>query len=127
MIEGNIPGWQDVVSWFGFEQTFHDSEVVSIDLRRDPEPSVMRIHAFRVTRKTDEKGYYVLDRHAIVSFHMSGITHQELVGWNDRNYLFSLDISRTDDGLRIHMETSYGVAGTLCVKELRFTIEPKNE
>ena len=59
--------WKTVIQWFGYKPTFHDAEVIGIELRRAPDRSTVRVHAWRTLQEVDEEGHFRQDRHAIVT------------------------------------------------------------
>ncbi|MFI0846171.1 hypothetical protein [Mesorhizobium sp. IMUNJ 23232] len=75
-----IPGAAEVVDWFGFVPTFHDAEVVGLDLRRRA-PSRLNVYFWRGLNQTDERGHFICDRHAVVTFVMTDIIHIQLKGF----------------------------------------------
>jgi len=89
----DIPGAADLAAFFGYWPTFHDAEVLTIALDRYSGCRVV-IHAFRMTSGVDSAGYYVLDKHAIVTFIIegfpadsSGIVNTGIEGFNYQNVL----------------------------------------
>ncbi|MEO8141402.1 MAG: hypothetical protein ABI617_01955 [Sphingomicrobium sp.] len=65
-------GGPEVVSWFGFIPDFHDAKVRRMEFLAGA--GVIEIDAFRMTSEVDERGYFRLDRHALVSLNLSGVT-----------------------------------------------------
>lgn len=120
----SVQGWESVIDWFGYSPNFHDAEVVSVDLRRDPEASSVRVHAWRTNSDTTEEGYFRQDRHAIVTFSIKGITSLTLTGWNHQNVLFELWVDRTDGGYVLHIPGIYGVGGEIVAAEISVSLEP---
>lgn len=121
---GIVDGWPALIEWFGEEPDFHDAELISIDLRRDPEPSFVRVSAWRTLwDSVDENGYYVTDRHAVVTFALKGITALSLDGWA-QNVLDNLSIIATDDVFTLRMPTIYGIEGEISAKSISATVEP---
>ena len=53
MTTDQIDAWNTPEEPFGFSPRFHDAEVVSVDLRREPEPSIIRVHAWRTNSDAD--------------------------------------------------------------------------
>ena len=119
-----IPGWQAVVDWFGYSPNFHDAEVVSVELRRDPEASYVRVHAWRTNSDTTEQGHYRQDRHALVSYSLKGITSLAMNGWNHQNVLSQLWVDRSENGYVLHLPEIYGVDGEIAAAEITVSIEP---
>lgn len=126
MIMDEINGWDALEEWFGFSPKFHDAEVISLDLRREPEPSVIRVHAWRTNSDLDDNGYYRTDRHAIVVFEVTGISEMQLDGWNRQNVLYEMRIVAAEGGQEVHMTTSYGVEGKIVAKSVKVSLEPRN-
>jgi Immunity protein 50 len=132
MVEGSamsvlrkLPGGTELEDWFGYVPNFHDSEVESLDFRRDPEPSILRIHAWRASNEVDESGYYRRDRHATVSFILSGIAQMEINGWNHQNVLAGLEVAEDSEGYVLTLYTTFGVDGQIVAKRVSVTIEPR--
>lgn len=125
MTTDQIDGWNTLEEWFGFSPRFHDAEVVSVDLRREPEPSIIRVHAWRTNSDTDANGYYRMDRHATVSFEISGISEMQLDGWSRQNLLYEMLVTPGEAGYEIRMSTSYGMEGKIVAKNLNVIVEPQ--
>jgi Immunity protein 50 len=122
--KNDVPGWSNVIDWFGYSPNFHDAEVTSIDLRRGLEASTIRIHAWRTNRDTTEEGYFRQDRHALITFAIKGITSLKLEGWNHQNVLSELWLDRTADGFVLHLPEIYGLDGKISAADISVSIEP---
>ncbi len=123
-VPSDIPGWATVVDWFGYSPNFHDAEVIAIDLRRHPEASSVRVHAWRTNSDLTEEGYYRQDRHALVTFTIKGINSLKLEGWNHQNVLSSLWASQAEDGYILELPEIYGVDGEIAAADISVSIEP---
>ncbi len=66
-----------MVAWFGFVPAFHDATLAQVGIGDD---AVTWLNAFRMTSAIDAAGYFVLDRHAVVSIHLTGVTGVRLAG-----------------------------------------------
>lgn len=75
---GSLPGGQTVIDWFGFCPHFHDGNLERLELSGGN--AVLAIRAFRMTSKVDAAGYFVQDRHAVVTLRMRGVTGVKLEG-----------------------------------------------
>jgi hypothetical protein len=118
-----IPGADQIVSWFGHWPSFHDSEVLQINLNRKGQ-SLIRLHAFRMTKQVDETGHFVLDRHAIVTFRLEGVSDLELVDFSGKNVIFGLSLESVEAGLKMTLEPCYGVAGYVVARQISVSLEP---
>jgi hypothetical protein len=113
-----IPGADELIRWFGYWPNFHDSEVISIELTRS-HGSRVRIHAFERTSDMDPRGYYVLTKHAIVTFSLEGfpldregITNTRIDFFNHQNVLSGARIEKTTTvRLEVEQNQLVGVDG----------------
>lgn len=105
-----------ITSVFGRWPSFHDAEVVRLELSRQLDASfgpalVAEIHVFSMTSQVDERGYFVCDKHSIVVLKFDGVEDLELDGFNHQNALSELDIS--DAGpkslFEVYFDPAYGV------------------
>lgn len=122
----DIPGSELLTSVFGYWPSFHDAEVVRLELVRvhpyGAGPDLLAdVHTFEITDEVDAKGYFVLRHHVLVSFRFRGVDQLRLEDWNNQNALMGLRItdirSRQLDALKyeVHFDSSFGVdARFLC-------------
>jgi hypothetical protein len=81
-----IPDGSDLVAWFGCVPSFHDAEIVRLDLHRRA-PSTLSIHAWNMTKEVDDRDYLVLDNHAVVTFLLEDILDLQLDGFSHQNVI----------------------------------------
>ena len=67
-----LDGGPDVISWLGFIPDFHDAKVKRIEFSGGL--GVIEIDAFRMTSEVNSKGYFILDKQALVSLHLCGVS-----------------------------------------------------
>jgi hypothetical protein len=120
----DIPGADSVVEWFGYWPTFHDAEVIAIALNRTG-PSSVVLHAFEMTSQVDPQGFYVLSKHATVTFSFEGFEFVRIVGFNAQNVLSSLWITRIPEGFELNLEEAHGVSGIIKATSMQVRIEPR--
>ena len=118
-----IPGADDVVRWFGMWPSFHDAEVLEVDLKRRGRSSV-RIHAFRMTKEVDATGHFILDLHALVTFWLEGVSDLELADFSGTNVIFGLALEPVAAGFRLELSPCYGVAGYIEASRISVSLEP---
>lgn len=74
-----------LTSIFGTWPSFHDAEVLSMHFDRggDDGPSLeARVHVFSMTSDVDERGYYVLTNHTLVTLRFSNILIRNFCWFN---------------------------------------------
>jgi hypothetical protein len=76
-----IPGGQSLIEWFGRVPHFHDAEVLDISIEAKT-PSFVKTHAWVMTDKVDDRGYFVTERHAIVTISLDEVTYIALSNFN---------------------------------------------
>jgi hypothetical protein len=112
-----------LLDWFGGWPSFHDSEVMSIELHREGVSRIV-VHAFVMTGDTDSAGHYICKKHARVHFLMNGITNLALQGFNHQNVLSDLGIAKDNSGYSLVLYECYGVGGSISSEGLSIEIEP---
>lgn len=122
----NFPGADLLTNLFGYWPSFHDAEVLRLELVRvEPYgagPDLLAdVHTFEITDEIDAKKHFVLRHHVLVSFRFRGVDQLRLEGWNNQNALMGLVItdirSRQLDVLKYEVlfDSSFGVdARFLC-------------
>ena len=118
-----ISGSEDLIAWFGFWPSFHDAEVLSIHLNRASESSVV-IHTWHRTDQVDRRGYFVLDKHVVVTFILEGIITVRLEDFNHQNVISGLSLETIASGYRLTLHPCFGAQGILEAKRVRITIQP---
>ncbi|HEY3825621.1 MAG TPA: hypothetical protein VGL82_13750 [Bryobacteraceae bacterium] len=116
-----IPGAEEVIGWFGCWPTFHDAEVVSINLNRRSGCRVV-VNAFRTTPTVE---------HATVTFLLegfpmdpAGVVNSRIEFFNHQNVLSGLQINQIPEGYEMVMESIFGVAGTLTASRMTVELKP---
>lgn len=130
-----IPGGQAVIDWFGFAPSFHDATLERLDVSGDAVSLVLK--AFRMSDDVAPEGHFVLDRHALVAFRMTGVSALRLVG-NATAIVSNLRIRRLAADLpdwdtcagpragdyELAFEASYGLEGSIWSRNLRLELAP---
>jgi hypothetical protein len=136
-IYDEVAGGADLVRWFGQVPTFHDGEILSLHLRRKGQ-SVLRLHGWINTGAVGQNGYYVLDRHAVVSFTLTEVMDLQLDGFSIQNVISGLVLRRAPDrpdrrghlghplpqDIEIELEPCYGLSGLIRARSVSITLEP---
>ena len=70
-----------------------------LDCRGDEGPTLTaQIRVFGTTEGADDRGFYATGGHVLVTLRFSRVELCEIVEFNQRNVLFSLEISEPDPG-----------------------------
>jgi hypothetical protein len=133
-----VPGGVELVRWFGHVPNFHDAEILSLHLRRKGQ-SVLRLHGWTNTGTVGQDGYYVLDRHAIVTFTLDEVMDLQLDGFSIQNVIGGLVLRRAPDrperrgclaldplphDIEIELEPCYGLDGLIRARSVSITFAP---
>jgi hypothetical protein len=132
-----VPGGQDLLAWFEGRPRFHDAEIIRLDLRRRSE-STLDIHFCVGTGEVDARGYFVLDKHVVVTFAIEEIVDLELDGFNHQNVIYNLELSHAKSrperepyvlgaspgDYEIELEDCYGMSGFIRCKKVAIRLTP---
>ena len=118
-----IPGRDEVMKWFGEWPSFHDAEILELYLDRSG-PSWVKLHAWLTTNRTDDKGYFILEKHAVVTFTFDDISDLKLDDFSSQNVISCLLLTRRADRLRISLGPCYGIAGYIEAKAITVSLSP---
>lgn len=96
----DIENASTVTAIFGGWPSFHDAEIRSILLKRDPQGPFLEcsVHVFQMTSEVDERGYYVNKNHTLVTLRFSGLRLYELKWFNNQNAIDGMEIEPATDG-----------------------------
>ena len=131
-ILAQLPGGQALIDWFGHVPRFHDAETLELRLA-SVGPSVIRIHAWRMTDTVDAQGFFVLDRHAVVTITLDGVRDIAIGDFDLPGIIFELKITQAEvgsdytgprTGVQLAWTGSYGVSGALKAQSVRFDLQP---
>lgn len=115
-IPTTLDGSQAVIQWFGAWPSFHDAEVIYLQLARTGR-SVLRLYPYRP------------DKPAMVDFILEKVTDLELADFSSQNVIFSLGVETVVDqteekATRLTLGPCYGLAGWIDAKHVRVELVP---
>jgi hypothetical protein len=122
-VTDEVPGSSELIRWFGYWPSFHDAEVLELQLHRTGH-STIRIHTFEATSNVNGQGFFICTKHVIVDFLLEGLKNLHLDYFNGQNVISGLDLKQTTDGYELTLEGCHGVEGTLTADRIRVEIEP---
>jgi hypothetical protein len=105
-----IAGAEKLIAVFGHWPSFHDAEVVWMNLDRRPHgegygPTLEAlVHAFEMTSEVSPDGYYVSRHHSLVHLRFRHVLGLRLEDFNFQNVLFGLGISELRERRWEHMQ-----------------------
>ena len=76
-----------------------------------------------MTGKVDTRGYFVLDKHVVVTITLEEVTHVDLVDFNMPGIISGLQVTKIDEDVQFAWDGSYGVAGVLRAKKACFDLK----
>ncbi|HLM40802.1 MAG TPA: Imm50 family immunity protein [Microvirga sp.] len=137
----SVPGGPDLLAWFGHVPRFHDAEIISLHLNRTG-PSTLSIHTWEITDTVDSKGFYVLEKQAIVTFTLEEIENLELEGFSHQNVIGGLELNPIKaktpslrmppaqlpgpqpDLYEIILHPCYGLSGSIRAQQVSIALTP---
>ncbi|ARM91980.1 hypothetical protein RHEC894_PD00476 (plasmid) [Rhizobium sp. CIAT894] len=120
----DIPGGKPLLEWFGRVPRFHDAKLLEIAFSNSG-AGLLRIHAWNMTDEVDAAGYFVLDKHAIVTLTLEGVSAINCTDFDMApGIIFDLEITKVDEHFRVEWDASYGVTGLVTARHIRINLEP---
>lgn len=118
-----LPGGDALLDWFGRVPHFHDAYL--LEMRLDGrQHGLLRIHTWEMTPETDSDGYFILDKHAIVTVTLHDMTQITLSNFILPGIIGSLEITKTNEGYEFSWDASYGVEGSIQARQARLELSP---
>lgn len=119
-----IPGGRALVEWFGGVPHFHDAELLELTFSKEGS-GLIRLHAWNMTDQVDDKGYFINDKHAIVTLLLGGVSSINCIDFDMvPGIIYDLDISAVNEFYRVEWSASYGVEGSITVKGVQINLMP---
>lgn len=120
----DIPGGKSLLEWFGRIPRFHDAKLLEISFCGNG-AGLLRIDAWNMTDQVDAKGYFLLDKHAIVTLVLEGVSAISCADFDMvPGIIFDLEITKMDGNFRIEWDASYGVSGFVIAKHMKISPAP---
>jgi hypothetical protein len=120
----SVPGAQQLFDWFGYWPSFHDAEVLSVELNRTG-ASKVRVHTFQITREVDTRFFSICDKHCVVTFVLDEITGVELAHFNYQNALQGLGLRQENDEFVLRFAPAHGLEGVIRAKYVTIEMLPE--
>ena len=120
IVAPDIPGSDEIVSWFGCWPSFHDAEILELHLDR-ADASWIKVHAWTSGMVN---GNYKSDHHAIITFTFERVRNLDLSDFSPQNVIFGLDVEKSGDCFRVTLSPCYGMAGFIESDRIRVGVEP---
>jgi hypothetical protein len=133
----SLSGGQSVIDWFGFCPTFHDGALERLEIEGGN--AVLVIRTFRMIDQLDATGLFILDRHALVTLYLRGVTGLRLEG-DTGSIMGHLIIRRVESkpsrdewvscggpsagDLEVTFDTAVGLFGSMFAKEVELKLDP---
>lgn len=119
-----LPGGEALFAWFGRVPRFHDGELLEIAFFGKGQGR-MRIHGWTMTDKVDAQGYFITEKHAVVTFDLEGVSVIDCTDFDMvPGIIFDLEITRVEAGFCFDWSASYGVCGTVTARQVHITLAP---
>ncbi len=118
----NLLGADRLIAWFGRWPSFHDAEILSVELNRFG-PSRVRIHTWARSPEIDAQGFYKTDKHCTIAFLLEGVIGLEVSEFNSQNVISSLEITKQDGDYRLTFSPCFGLSGYLIARSIRVEFE----
>src|ERR1700756_222033 len=101
-----IAGSEKLTQIFGYWPSFHDAEVININLWRghvDPDKGIwdfpvitMKIHLWEMTKEVDPNGFLICRKHTLCTLRFRDVAELSMARFNHQNAMLELSIERKE-------------------------------
>lgn len=123
----DIPGGKALIDWFGRVPRFHDGELLEVVLSGTGKGTgLLRIHAWNMTDEVDAQGYVVLDKHAVVTLALEGVSRVDCTDFDMvPAIILDMQVTRSGEHVRVEWDASYGLYGSVTASHMQISFEPE--
>ncbi len=122
-----IPGYKQFTDWCTGWPSFHDSEIIGLELNRRA-PSKLIIHVLGGPKPTfgprADSRYSSPPTDVVVTFTLEEIEDLELDGFSCQNVIFALELERKEGLFQFTMAPCYGLAGEIFARKVSIQFRP---
>jgi len=115
----DVAGARMVFDRFGRWPTFHDAEVISIQLDRDGPSLIMETYVFQTTSEKDLRGYFRRANECHITFLFEDVEDVSLTDFNHQNVLAGFRLSRRNDLVEVWIDSLFGLEGHFLCKRMK--------
>ena len=104
---------------YGYWPSFHDAQVPSYQAPSANSPIVtFTLQTWEMTDQIDAQGYFVLCKHALVSFRFESVQQVEMDAFQAGNILFGLTFTpnQNDPTFRVELESVMDMSGAFTAR-----------
>ncbi len=107
-----------VIRRFGRWPSFHDAEVLRIEIDRERVTAHITIYAFDMLKDVDAQGYYKQSKHCLITLALREIQEIDLRDFNQQNVLSELSVKQSAKDVIVTLYPTYGVRGRINCREI---------
>ena len=126
-VHGLIKNAHLVTGYFGRWPSFHDAEVLRVEMSRTTQPPRMELdlYASLMSPEVDERGYFRHTHKCVVTFLLHDIQEMELEGFNQQNVISGLYAESKGDAVEVSLGPCFGLNGTVVCRSVEvLRVEP---
>lgn len=121
-----IKNYKSIKDVFGYLPSFHDAEIKGFimntyfkkELNYSCPIIEFTVHCWEMTNEIDNNGYYIQQKHNLVTFRFEDIYNVELDGYNNQNVVSSIDFKLLETNekgftpIQVEINPNYGLGGS---------------
>ena len=104
-----VSGSSKLTGAMGYWPSFHDANVVNVS--RASDSITAAVHVFAMTDQVDAAGYYVLEKHHLVTLALEGVQSSSLPPDYSSDCLSQLSFQRAGASICVEFESHMGSGG----------------
>ena len=125
-----LPGGRELIAYFGFTPSFHDAEIVRLDLQRG-RPSLISVETWKVD--SSDRSVVDITIGGIVDLMLEGFSAQNVVGEisfelpappREERINMYFPSGRLDEEVEIGLSDIYGISGFIRCLDVSLSVRP---
>ncbi|MBP7862739.1 hypothetical protein KA183_13725 [bacterium] len=119
-----VPGATVLFEWFGYWPSFHDAEIISLELNRKG-ISNLNVYFWNTDwSKVLPNKHFFQDKYVIVHFAIENINDLELYDFSHQNVVSCLTLAPKDNLIEIEISPCYGISGYILAEKVSVSLTP---
>lgn len=109
----------EVINLLGKWPSFHDAEILNVELDRKVPSLQLRVYTFLMNKEITKKGYYKRINQCIITFRFLSIDNVNLSDFNHQNVIFGFCFKEIRNGnINVVISSAYGLSGRFNCKDI---------
>jgi len=118
MQEINIINKEKILDYFGYFPTFHDNEIINVEMNRNGPNISLKIYSFDFTKNLNNKHKFQKIKECEIEFLFKWIVNVKLQDFNHQNVIEKMTFNNDNNNIKAIITSSFGANGYIISKSV---------